>query len=399
MVYDIWMGLQDVCFCSGGGGTTRSGPCAGRNAYNPQCRSSSARPPVIQSDIGGFYICGKRGDTKFLDLVRPRGEEGEVFSCPSGTNPCGNEGQTYLDNKDPENVICSSDENQCPITGLSLVFTTDVDGESDLNVIASKEATNLPVSGFKFSSSQPCININQIPYDTWGQIPQEYTYSPDGCSQNSFLGDFTTNANYIEVTMDGIELLQGDFEQANNVNATLYGHLNANLIPSLGNNYRDYRDLADRNKNVLKLYKKPMIQWKLECESSPDSSERFSRSDAYDALYNKELNRLAPQMFEAMRYGPLGLAILSVIMILMAVTISIQSLCRNCDYIMMLNTCKTNNGSFACSTTAISAGIFFYLLMFIEALDESEKDTESVEKLDGVNACLGPLDQIDINSI
>ena len=59
---------------------------------------------------------------------------------------------------------------------------------------------------------------------------------------------------------------------------------------------------------------------------------------------------------------------------------------------MMLNTCKTNNGSFACSTTAISAGIFFYLLMFIEALDESEKDTESVEKLDGVNACLGPLD-------
>ena len=59
--------------------------------------------------------------------------------------------------------------------------------------------------------------------------------------------------------MDGIELLQGDFEQANNVNATLYGHLNANLIPTLGNNYRDYRDLADRNKNVLKLYKKPMI--------------------------------------------------------------------------------------------------------------------------------------------
>ena len=97
-----------------------------------------------------------------------------------------------------------------------------------------------------------------------------------------------------------------------------------------------------------------------------------------------------------MEYGPLGLCILSVIMVLMAITISLQSLCRHCDYMMMLNTCKTNNGSFACSTTAISAGLFFYLLMFIEALEETESDTESVNKLSGVNECLGPLDQIDI---
>ena len=58
----------------------------------------------------------------------------------------------------------------------------------------------------------------------------------------------------------------------------------------------------------------------------------------------------------------------------------------------MLNTCKTNNGSFACSTTAISAALFFYMLMFIEALEETTKDTESVKKLAFVNDCLGPLD-------
>jgi len=93
-----------------------------------------------------------------------------------------------------------------------------------------------------------------------------------------------------------------------------------------------------------------------------------------------------------MKYGPLGLIILSFIMLLMAITISIQSLWRSKDCIKMLNTCKTNNGSFACSTTAISAGLFFYMLMFIEALEETTKDTESVEKLAFVNGCLGPLD-------
>ena len=81
--------------------------------------------------------------------------------------------------------------------------------------------------------------------------------------------------------MTGITLRQGEFEEANNVNATLYGHLNANL----GENYID---LANRNWNVLQLYKKPMISWKLECDNG--SSTGFTRYEAYDALYNKELN-------------------------------------------------------------------------------------------------------------
>ena len=66
----------------------------------------------------------------------------------------------------------------------------------------------------------------------------------------------------------------------------------------------------------------------------------------------------------------------------------------------MLMTCSTNNGSNACGTTCITAGLFFYLLLFLEAVQEKEADIQFLENdMVAINNCLGPLDQVDIAKI
>lgn len=57
--------------------------------------------------------------------------------------------------------------------------------------------------------------------------------------------------------------------------------------------------------------------------------------------------------------------------------------------------CSTNNGTFACASTVITAFLFFYLLLFVEALNETNADIDFVRnQLAKVNACLKPLDHI-----
>lgn len=66
-----------------------------------------------------------------------------------------------------------------------------------------------------------------------------------------------------------------------------------------------------------------MISWKLECESSPDDSEHFSRQNAYDLMYKKELNTQAANLRPTMFYGPLGIQILAGIILLMAIAVAL----------------------------------------------------------------------------
>lgn len=62
--------------------------------------------------------------------------------------------------------------------------------------------------------------------------------------------------------------------------------------------------------------------------------------------------------------------------------------------------CSTNNGSFACASTSITAFLFFYLLLFFEALNETNQDLDFVRnELAKVNECLGPLDKINTDRI
>ena len=84
----------------------------------------------------------------------------------------------------------------------------------------------------------------------------------------------------------------------------------------------------------------------------------------------------------------------------MSLVIALQSFCRQKDCLMMMISCSTNNGTFACASTCITAFLFFYLLLFFEALNETNSDIDFVEtELARVNECLGPLDKLNIDRI
>ena len=101
-----------------------------------------------------------------------------------------------------------------------------------------------------------------------------------------------------------------------------------------------------------------------------------------------------------MFYGPLFVSILAGIMLLMSLIIALQSFCRQKDCLVMMISCSTNNGTFACASTVITAFLFFYLLLFVEALNETNADLDFVRiQLAKVNNCLMPLDNIQTGRI
>ena len=70
MVYDIWMGLIDNCFCQEGSeleGTRGEGICKAKAGNSPYCRSRPSINPVLRTDIDGYMVCGKRGGKDFLN--------------------------------------------------------------------------------------------------------------------------------------------------------------------------------------------------------------------------------------------------------------------------------------------------------------------------------------------
>mmetsp|Transcript_11615 Transcript_11615/g.15743 ORF Transcript_11615/g.15743 Transcript_11615/m.15743 type:complete len:125 (+) Transcript_11615:1066-1440(+) len=117
-------------------------------------------------------------------------------------------------------------------------------------------------------------------------------------------------------------------------------------------------------------------------------------------MFKKMLNTQSDNLRVTMFYGPLFVSILAGIMLLMSLIIAMQSFCRNKDCLVMMMSCSTNNGTFACASTILTAFLFFYLLLFVEALNETNADIDFVRnELARVNDCLEPLDQINVERI
>ena len=175
MVYDVWMGLIENCFCQDGSeleGTRGEGTCKAKEANSPYCRSRPAINPILRTDISGWQVCGQRGGSNFLDIVRPSGGGDSPYACPQGTKPCGGtEGELALTKEDKVgSVICmpvdsEGSQTNCPITAMTLDFNSS---EGKLEIDSSIEPGNLPISSFKFSTSIPCLNYGQMPADTLG---------------------------------------------------------------------------------------------------------------------------------------------------------------------------------------------------------------------------------------
>ena len=383
MVYDVWNGLQDACLCQPGGpqSTTRDGTCKGKAANSNFCMSSRAFIPIIRNVINGYMVCGQRAGANFLQAVRPRGTDGN-YACPTGYAACGSD--TVFTDQLQDFVICTQDKDDCPITSMNLSW--DEDQDPPLIAIPSYEPNNLPLLHFSWSTATPCFNINQVPLETQGQLLQEYSYSTEGCTLNEFT-QVIYNDDFKEVAGD-LEVTLGSLEQENFITEILDDIVNKNIDSQR-------RALDTRKFNRMRLYQKPVISWKLECESSPDESAHFTRQEAYDLMYKKTLNTQAANLKPTMFYGPLGIQIISGIMILMAIVIALQSLCRHKDPMLMITACSTNNGAFICASTCLTALLFFYLLLFAEALSETNLDIDFVhDKVEKVNACVDIKHQI-----
>lgn len=105
----------------------------------------------------------------------------------------------------------------------------------------------------------------------------------------------------------------------------------------------------------MRIYQRPVISWKLECESSPNDSDNFSRQDAYDLMYKKTLNTQAANLRPTLFYGPLGMQVLSGITLLMVIVVALKACIRYKDLFMIVTACATNNGAFICASTCLTA--------------------------------------------
>ncbi len=163
LIYDIWQGLMEVCFCQEGRleSVYGQGGCRGKAANSPYCRSRRAITPVIMARIGGKKYCGTRSGENFLNTVRPvRSTATAPYKCPTGFEPCG--GQAALDAGFAENVVCLEDTALCPITSVSYIVTDPVTGEQKFEV-SKDPSKSLPLANFKFSTDTPCIDSEQDP--------------------------------------------------------------------------------------------------------------------------------------------------------------------------------------------------------------------------------------------
>ena len=73
-------------------------------------------PPIIQSDLGGYKVCGRRGGASFLQTVRPNKDlQTDSYKCPESYVPCDSLSE------DPNAIICVESETieDCPITDIT----------------------------------------------------------------------------------------------------------------------------------------------------------------------------------------------------------------------------------------------------------------------------------------
>jgi hypothetical protein len=75
---------------------------------------------MVQSDLGGFKVCGKRAGFNFLDVARPVSiSNGSKYECPEGSFACDPEAE-------PNDMLCYTDLELCPITNIHLSFSKDL---------------------------------------------------------------------------------------------------------------------------------------------------------------------------------------------------------------------------------------------------------------------------------
>ena len=121
-----------MCYCepSSKYDTVYGTGCADGREDTVKCSEKAAIPHMYLGVLNGHKICGRHAGLSFKDVKRPMDDGTGSLFCPEGTEPCDTDAlngatteQVLADPNHPANfVICSTKEEQCPITNISMAY-------------------------------------------------------------------------------------------------------------------------------------------------------------------------------------------------------------------------------------------------------------------------------------
>ena len=204
----------------------------------------------------------------FLTVTRPiqteKNAEGQVV-CPEGLvacNPTATPGNT---NCVKQEVV---DADACPITEIKFVNRTDaasLDSKGyklvdfgDQTLAFSKKADSKPLTTFKLSTSEPCLQ----PYEQPQDVNKLYFIGELGITANQCsmvqIGTGKTVETDTRYQPVGMSVSQFELEKASGVLGILESFMHYTFTVFPGSSVK--------NDIQYNLYARPTIDWKLECD-------------------------------------------------------------------------------------------------------------------------------------
>jgi hypothetical protein len=90
------------------------------------CEFFGAMPPRVQSDIGGFHVCGRRDADPLINRLSAHEINGKLICDSEGYEPCDSSGKHTACFKTSEG------RESCPITDFEFVHESDINHHEHL---------------------------------------------------------------------------------------------------------------------------------------------------------------------------------------------------------------------------------------------------------------------------
>ena len=206
--------------------------------------------------INGKVICGTRGGKSFEQVDRP---DLESNSCPEGTTKCSNLTSA-------ENSVCypvEQHETHCPITYMKIVdaATGDSFNSNDSYVVLDFQEDDPLQRYLVYSKNQ----TNNLPLTT-AMIDRQPCLTPSETSSRSKF--FVTELDRAQTCTDesGEFVYDPRFSEVGNPISEFDLQEEYGIIQSLEKLHYHERsiDYGQKTQDVLKLWIRPTINWKLE---------------------------------------------------------------------------------------------------------------------------------------
>lgn len=243
-----WEGSVEGCDCDN---IKTKGSCS-EDQKKKNCQTIPSKEPQEYKRINGNYICVKRSNDKYVDLVKNNQIIDINAQCPEGYITCG-----IIDTKD--RILCLKTQSKCPInsTYITNIFNNNTDNTNE-----TKNSFEYIISIFKLSEGQPCMNPNENDWHYYYDLEPDSTECKteiSGKIKDDKYESFTSTSKYQLYSENDI-FFETQYEDAlQNDTIYLYGRsfigLNPDDFP-----YYSYdkllseQKLSNKSRNVMKIF-------------------------------------------------------------------------------------------------------------------------------------------------